>query len=324
MGNVKITGTGRCLGERVVSNDDIATIVDTSDQWISSRTGIKERCISIGKNTSDLAVEAAIKAIKNSGVDILDLDLIIVATTTPDSFTPSTACLVQAKLGAKNAVTFDISAACSGFIYAINCASKFLDGIKFKKALIIGAEVLSKILDWEDRSTCVLFGDGAGAVVLECKEENSILDIYMGSDGARGECLNTGKFNINTPFSVNEKDETSSKLDMNGKEVFKFAVNIIPYSVNEVLKDTSVSLDEIKYIVPHQANYRIVESAAKRLKFPIEKFYTNLNKYGNTSAASIPIALDEMNEKGMLEKGDKIILVGFGGGLTWGSILLQW
>lgn len=323
MGNIKITGTGRCLGEKVVSNDDIATIVDTSDEWISSRTGIKERCISIDKNTSDLAAEAATNAIKNSGIDVLDLDLIIVATTTPDSFTPSTACLVQAKLGAKNAVAFDISAACSGFIYALNCARKFLDGIKFKKALIVGSEVLSRILDWRDRSTCVLFGDGAGAVVLECTEENGIIDIYIGSDGVKGKCLSTGEFDIDNPFSVKE-EYSESKLSMAGKDVFKFAVNIMPYSVNKVLKDNSISLDEIKYIVPHQANYRIVESASKRLKLPMERFYINLDKYGNTSAASIPIALDEMNEKGMLNKGDKIILVGFGGGLTWGSILLQW
>ncbi|CDM69776.1 3-oxoacyl-[acyl-carrier-protein] synthase 3 [Clostridium bornimense] len=323
MGNIKITGTGRCLGEKVVSNDDIATIVETSDEWISSRTGIKERCISVDKNTSDLAAEAATKAIKNSGIDVLDLDLIIVATTTPDSFTPSTACLVQAKLGAKNAVAFDISAACSGFIYALNCASKFLDGIKFKKALVVGSEVLSRILDWEDRSTCVLFGDGAGAAVLEYTEENGIMDIYIGSDGSKGKCLSTGEFGIDNPFSVKERC-SESKLDMAGKDVFKFAVNIIPYSVNKVLEDNSISLDEIKYIVPHQANYRIVESASKRLKLPMERFYINLDKYGNTSAASIPIALDEMNEKGMLNKGDKIVLVGFGGGLTWGAILLQW
>lgn len=323
MGNIKITGTGRCLGEKVVSNDDIAMIVDTSDQWISSRTGIKERCISIDKNTSDLAVKAATKAIKNSGIDVLDLDLIIVATTTPESFTPSTACLVQAKLGAKNAVAFDISAACSGFIYALNCASKFLDGIKFKKALVVGSEVLSRILDWEDRSTCVLFGDGAGAAVLECTEANGVMDIYIGSDGAKGKCLSTGEFDIDNPFSVKERC-SESKLDMAGKDVFKFAVNIIPYSVNKVLEDNSISLDEIKYIVPHQANYRIVESASKRLKLPMERFYINLDRYGNTSAASIPIALDEMNEKGMLNKGDKIVLVGFGGGLTWGSVLLEW
>lgn len=323
MGNIKITGTGRCLGEKVVSNDDIAMIVDTSDQWISSRTGIKERCISIDKNTSDLAVEAATKAIRNSGIDVLNLDLIIVATTTPESFTPSTACLVQAKLGAKNAVAFDISAACSGFIYALNCASKFLDGAKFKKALVVGAEVLSRILDWQDRSTCVLFGDGAGAVVLESAEESGVIDIYIGSDGAKGKCLSTGEFDIDNPFSVKE-NYSEYKLNMAGKDVFKFAVNIIPYSVNKVLEDNSISLDEIKYIVPHQANYRIVESASKRLKLPMERFYINLNKYGNTSAASIPIALDEMNEKGMLNKGDKIVLVGFGGGLTWGSILLQW
>lgn len=323
MGSIKIIGTGRCLGDRVVSNDDIATIVDTSDEWISTRTGIKERCISTNRNTSDLAVEAAKKAIENSEIDILDLDLIIVATTTPDSFTPSTACLVQGKLGAKNAVAFDVSAACSGFIFGFNCANKFLDGIKFKNALVIGSEVLSKILDWEDRSTCVLFGDGAGAVVLEYKEEEKLIDIYIGSDGAKGKCLNTGEFDICNPFSVNEKC-IESKLSMDGKDVFKFAVNIIPYSVNKVLESNSISLDEIKYIVPHQANYRIVESAAKRLKIPMEKFYIDLDKYGNTSAASIPIALDEMNEKGMLNEGDKIILVGFGGGLTWGSILLQW
>lgn len=324
MGNIKITGTGRCLGEKVVSNDDIATIVDTSDQWITSRTGIKERRISISKNTSDLATDAAIKAIKTAEIDVLDLDLIIVATTTPESFTPSTACLVQAKLGAENAVAFDISAACSGFIYSINCARKFLDGIRFKKALVVGAEVLSRIVDWKDRSTCVLFGDGAGAAILEYSEEaGGVIDVYIGSNGSKGKCLNTGRFNIENPF-VKSDDVGNHKLSMAGKEVFKFAVNIIPYSVSKVLEENSISLDEIKYIVPHQANYRIVESASKRLKVPMDRFYINLNKYGNTSAASIPIALDEMNEKGMLNKGDKIVLVGFGGGLTWGSILLEW
>lgn len=323
MKEVKIIGTGRYLPERVITNDDIAKFVDTDDQWISSRTGIKERRLSEGENTSDLAYKAALKAIEKANISSLDLDLIIVATATPDEFMPSTACIVQNKIGAVNAACFDISAACSGFIYGLNIATQFIKTGQSKNALIIGAEVLSKIVDWKDRNTCVLFGDGAGAAILSSSNEKGIISIHAGADGTKGEFLTCLAVPVNNIVTKVE-ESLSSTIDMNGKEIFKFAVKIIPEGVEAVLKNTGYCIEDIKYIVPHQANSRIIEAAAKKLKVNEEKFYMNLDKYGNTSAATIGIAIDEMVEKGLLLKGDKILLVGFGGGLTWGSALIKW
>lgn len=324
MSNIKIISTGSYVPQNRVSNDDISKIVETNDEWISSRTGIKERRISQGENTSVLGAKAAEDALKKAGLTAMDIDIIILATTTPDSFTPSTACKVQHLIGAKNAYAFDLSAACSGFIYGIAMGERILRGGNEKRAMVIGAETLSRIIDWEDRSTCVLFGDGAGAVILEKTDEEGIISTTIGSDGTLGlTSLTTGEFKVKNPYCEPEEDDKMA-IAMEGREIFKFAVNIIPKSVNEVLNKAGIGIDEIKYIVPHQANIRIVEAAAKKLDVPLEKFYTNLNKYGNTSAASIALALDEMNKEGLLNKGDKLIFVGFGGGLTWGAILINW
>lgn len=323
MNSVKIIGTGSYAPKRIVTNDDLSKIVDTSDEWISSRTGIKERRITEGEDTSNLAAKAALNAVKDSGVSPLDIELIIVATTSPDSFTPSTACLVQAHIGADNAVCFDIAAACSGFIFALNTAEQFIKNGTYKTALVIGAEVLSKILDWSDRSTCVLFGDGAGAAVLQASHEKGILSVHIGSDGNKAEFLKCPAVRVSNPFT-NDIEEAASTVSMNGREIFKFATRVIPKAVEEVLLPLSYSLDDIKYIIPHQANMRIIEAAAKKMDIDINKFFINLDKYANTSAATIPIALDEMAKKRLLVRGDKIILVGFGGGLTFGSALIEW
>ncbi len=324
MNNVKIVATGSYAPERSVKNSELSLIVDTSDEWISSRSGIKERRISTGENTSELATKAALKALKNGNIDPLDIDLIVLATTSPDTFTPSTACLVQAAIGAENATCFDVSAACSGFIFALNTASKFVMTGSSKTALVIGAEVLSKILNWEDRSTCVLFGDGAGAAIIQKSEENGIISCYTGSDGTKAKAIYCPATGVVNPYVEGKKERVNSFVSMQGKEVFKFAAKIIPKSVEEVLKDTKYTIEDIKYIVPHQANIRIIEAAAKRLEIGMDKFFINLDKYGNTSAATIPLALDEMVKDGLLEKGDKIIIVGFGGGLTYGAILIEW
>lgn len=324
MYSIRIKSTGSYAPSKVVANDELSTIVETSDEWISTRTGIKERRISTGENTSQIAAKAALDALKNANLSPLEIDLLIVATTSPDSFTPSTSCLVQNLIGAKNAVAFDISAACSGFIFALNTATKFLKCGEGKRALVIGAEVLSKIMNWSDRTTCVLFGDGAGAAVIEsCEEDEGILATDFGSDGSLGHNLTTGFFNVNNPF-VEDYEEEEHFIKMNGREIFKFAVKVIPRSIDALLSKTNTKLEEIKYIVPHQANLRIIESAAKKMNLPMDKFYINLDKYANTSAATIPLALDELNKKELIKKGDKIVLVGFGGGLTWGSVLIKW
>jgi len=328
MNKVQIIGTGSYLPEKVVSNFDLAEIVDTSDEWISSRTGIKERRISEGENTSDLATKAALNAIENSKINPEDIDLIVLGTLTPDSFMPSTACIVQKNIGAVNATCFDISAACTGFIFAMDIATQFIKTGRSKVALIIGAETLSKVVNWNDRNTCVLFADGAGAAVLKAGNENSIIATYSGSEGAKGNHLTCDSMPVKNPY-VKEKnifavDENCSTIKMDGKEIFKFAVNIIIQSINELLQIAELKIEDIKYIIPNQANTRIIDFTAKKLGVPKSKFFINLDKYGNTSAASVAIALDEMSRAGMLKKGDKILLVGFGGGLTYGGTIIQW
>ena len=321
MKEVRILSFGKYVPERIVKNEELQNIVDTSDEWISSRTGIRERRLTQGQNTSDLAAEAARVALEKAKLKPEEIDLIIVATTSPDNFTPSTACLVQAALGAVNAFCFDINAACSGFLYGLNTATQFIKTGQCKNALVIGAEVLSKIIDWSDRNTCVLFGDGAGAAVLVASDTPGILAVDLGSDGAKGLALTCPASPLNNMLIKDERK--NSFVAMNGKEVFKFAARVIPDSVEKLLEKTKIPMEEIKYIVPHQANMRIIDSAAKKLNLNIDKFYINLDKYGNTSAASIPIALSEMSDKGLLEKGDKIIAVGFGGGLTWGAAIIE-
>ena len=319
----KILYTGRYVPEKFVKNDDISKIVDTSDEWISSRTGIKNRYISDGDNTSDIAAKTALNILSKGNINALDIELIIVATVSSDYSTPSTACLVQAKIGAKNAVAFDITAACSGFVYALSVADKFIKSGVYRNVLVIGAEVLSKILDWEDRTTCVLFGDGGAGVFIERSDNGGILTEDLGSDGQKGMSL-TGSYIAPSNAFNSIKKLPLSYLEMDGRAIFQFATRQIPQSIENIIKKSGIRLEEIKYVIPHQANSRIIESISKKTGINIKKFYLNMENYGNTSSASIPIALDEMVEKGMIIRGDKILFTGFGGGLTWGSILVEW
>lgn len=321
----KIVATGAGLPEQVITNDDLAKIVDTSDEWISQRTGIRERRISQGENLSVLASKAASQILERAGVSPEDIDLIIIATCTADYGTPCLACQVQKEIGAKQAVAFDVTAACSGFLFAASVADKFIRCGVYKNALVIGGELLSKILDWTDRSTCVLFGDGAAGVLLERTEgDDGIIMEELGSKGDMYEVLTDGYTPASNAFNDVEPLTKQDFVHMDGREVFKFATKKIVESVNRVMDKAGITSEDVKYFVPHQANARIVEVAARKLDVPLEKFYMNIEKFGNTSSASIPTALNEMNEKGLLQKGDKIILCGFGGGLSWGTLLLTW
>lgn len=320
-----ITGTGRYLPDNIMTNDDIARLVDTSDEWISSRTGIRERRISTGETTSDLAYKAAQNALIRSKIEAKDLELIICATISPDSFMPSVACIVQDKLGACNAAAFDLTAACTGLIYAMAVASSFIENGIYKNILVIGAETLSKALDWTDRSTCVLFGDGAGALVLTASEQKEgIMSVTLASDGSKQDYLSLAAIPLSNPFVTKVENSFQPSITMKGQEVFKFAVRSFTDLIKKVLAKAELTDQDIKYIVAHQANERIIEQAARSLKMPLEKFYINLNKYGNTSAATIGIALDEMVQNELLQPGDQIILIGFGGGMTSGAILVRW
>ncbi|MGL4763213.1 MAG: beta-ketoacyl-ACP synthase III [Sarcina sp.] len=323
MFNSKVIGVGAYAPNNVVSNQDLQKIVDTSDDWIKSRTGIRERRISTSEQTSDLATKAAKVALEMANINVEDIDYIIVATITPDNYTPSTASMVQDKIGAINASAIDINAACTGFMYAMEIADSLIKTGAYKNILIVGAETLSKILDWNDRSTCVLFGDGAGAAILTRTEEKGIQAIITGSDGSKGSSLVAENLALSNPF-VENCESPNPYITMNGGEVFKFATRIMESSIIKVLNKGGVSLQEVDYIIPHQANYRIIEHVSKKLKLDISKFIINLDRYGNTSGASIPIALAEAVELGKIKKGDKIVLVGFGGGLTWGSVLIEY
>lgn len=323
MFNSKIIGFESYVPQNSITNDELSKLVDTSDEWIYTRTGISKRCLSTKENTSDFAINVAKKLLENNNVSAEDIDIIIVATITPDYLTPSTACIVQGNIGAKNALAFDINVACSGFVYALSVADKFLKSGLYKNAIVIGAETLSKLIDWKDRGTCVLFGDGSGGALLTAsKDYNSILSEDLKADGASFKAITGGKIPNVNPFTE-EKEEEGFYLQMNGRDVFNFATKTVPKSVNEILKKANITLDDVKYIVPHQANSRIVEVVAKKLGVSLDKFYLNLQTYGNTSAASIPIALAEMSKNKLLQKGDKIIITGFGGGLTWASMLVQ-
>lgn len=318
---IRIMGTGSSLPAKAVSNDDLAKIMDTSDEWIRSRTGIESRHIAVEETTTSMAVDAAEKALADAGIGAEELDLIIVASVSPDKCFPSTACEVQAAIGATNAVAFDLNAACSGFLFGLSVANAYFSSGIYQKALIIGAETLSKMMDWNDRSTCVLFGDGAGAAVVE-KSETGLLSIIQGSDGARGSVLTCQNRPVNNPYVKN--DTALDYAKMNGQEVYKFAVRTVPNAISEVLENGNTSADEVKYYVLHQANIRIIDAVAKRLSQPVEKFPTNLQKCGNISAGSVPILLDFIHKEGILQRGDKIVLAGFGAGLTWGAALLCW
>lgn len=317
----RIVGTGSYVPEQIVTNDDLAKIVETNDEWIRSRTGIGARRIATNEGTSYMAAEASVNALENAGVKPEEIDLILLATSSPDYCFPNGACEVQGRIGAINAACFDISAACTGFVYALNTAHAFISSGIYKAALVIGADVLSKLIDWTDRGTCVLFGDGAGAVVVKA-DETGILGMNMHSDGTKGGVLTCGS-RTNGNFLLGKKPELGY-MTMDGQEVFKFAVKKVPQCITEVLEDTGVKAEDVRYFAIHQANYRIIESIAKRLKVNVDRFPVNMEHYGNTSGASVPILLDELNRKGMLSAGDKVVLSGFGAGLTWGAALLEW
>ena len=323
MKNAKMIRFGLYTPKNLVENEKLQEFLETSDEWIRTRTGIERRYISLYENTSDLAIEASKKALSQAGLSPEDIDLIIVATVTPDNFTPSTACIVQYKLGAKNAWAFDINAACTGFIYALKLGRSLIRSGEANNALIIGAETLSKALNWEDRGSCVLFGDGAGATVLTSTEEDcGIKCVNVKSDGSKGDSLVIQGLPLNSPFK-DGKEVSENYINMNGREIFKFATKVMEESIVEILEKENIKIEDIAAIIPHQANLRIIDYVVKRLGIPREKFITNLQNYGNTSGASIPIALCESIDEGNLKKGDNIIMVGFGGGLTWGAALIK-
>lgn len=323
---VGIIGTGSYLPEKVLTNKDLENMVDTTDKWIVSRTGIRERRIAAeDQASSDLAVEASRKALEAAGMTADQLDLIIVATVTPDMMFPATACLLQDRLGAKKAAAFDLSAACSGFLYGIATASQFIQSGMYRYALVVGVDCLSKITNWEDRNTCVLFGDGAGAVVLGPVEEGSgFLSFELGADGSGGDLLKQPAGGSRLPASRDTVDGRLHTISMAGREVFKFAVRVMGNAAEEALAKAGMTKEDIDFLVPHQANTRIIDAAVKRFGLSEEKVIINLDRFGNMSSASIPVALDEALHQGRIKKGNTLVLVGFGGGLTWGAAVLKW
>ncbi|MCG7376974.1 ketoacyl-ACP synthase III [Paenibacillus sp. ACRSA] len=323
---VGVIGTGKYVPEKILTNSDLEKMVDTNDEWIVSRTGIKERHIAApDQATSDLAYEAAIKALESAGMTGSDLDLIIVATITPDSAFPSTACILQDKLGAKGAAAFDLSAACSGFVYGLATATSFIKSGLYNNALVIGADCLSRITDYTDRNTCVLFGDGAGAVIVgEVPEGRGFKSFDLGAEGAGGSLLQLEGGGSRLPASTETIENKKHYIYMNGREVFKFAVRVMGTATLEVLNKAGLDRSDVDLFVPHQANIRIIQSAMQRLDLPEEKVVVNVDKYANTSAASIPLALVEAAEEGRMKAGDTVLMVGFGGGLTWGASVLVW
>lgn len=323
---VGILGIGCYVPEKVLTNQDLEKIVDTSDEWITERTGIKQRHIAAPEEaTSDLATKAALMALEDAKTSPEEIDLVIVGTASSDHIFPSTACLVQARIGAKNAAAFDLAAGCSGFVYSLAVASQMIKSGLYKKALIIGAETLSRIMNWTDRNTCVLFGDGAGAAVVgEVEEGYGVLGIDMGADGNGGMHLYQPAGGSRKPATPETAAAHEHTIHMNGPEVFKFAIQIMGKTAKKALANANMKPEELDMLFPHQANLRIISSAAKRLKLPMDKVWVNVDKYANTSAASIPIALTEARAAGKLTKGMNIILDGFGAGLTWAAIVLKW
>lgn len=321
---IRIIGTGSYLPKKVADNHFLSTIVDTDDEWIRQRTGIKERHLSNGKEgTTYMATHAAEAALENAGITADELDMIIVATVSADTYVPSTSCQVQGAIGAIRATCFDLNAACSGFLFAMNTAYAYIEMGMAKTILIIGAETLSREVDWSDRSSCILFGDGAGAAIMRQEEgKGGLIASVTGSDGSQGDVLTCKGRGIQNPFHQSKRKK--DYLRMEGQAVFRFAVTMVPRCIKQILKKTEYDTENIKFFVLHQANVRILELIAKRLKVDIDKFPMNLDRYGNTSSASIPILLDELNRNNLLEPGDKIVLSGFGGGLTWGAVLIEW
>jgi 3-oxoacyl-[acyl-carrier-protein] synthase-3 len=312
--------------ERVLTNDEIAKAVETNDAWIRERTGIRERRIAREDQfPSTLAVDASIKALRVANLRPTDLDLIICSTSSPEYIFPATACLIQDQLGAAKAGAFDLLAACSGFIYALNMGAQAIRSGSIKSALVIGTETLSRFVNWKDRNTCILFGDGAGAFVLQASDQpGGVLSAVMHSDGSGADLLTLGGGGSRYPVNQSTLVNGQNYIQMDGKEVFRFATRVMASATQEVLACAGLTLDQVQWIVPHQANIRIIEAAARGLKLPMERFIVNLERYGNTSTASIPIAMVEALEKGQIKPGEKVVMVGFGAGLTWGALAAEW
>ncbi len=321
-----ITGWGMAAPDRVLTNDDLAKMVDTNDEWILSRTGISERHIAEPEeSTATLAVDAALRALESTDISAKDIDLIIVATSSPEYIFPSTACIVQDKIGATHAGAFDLSAACTGFIYAVNMAAQAIRTGSIENALVIGSETLSRFTNWEDRDTCILFGDGAGAFVLQASDTpGGVLTCIMRSDGSGESLLSIPAGGSKFPTTHDTVDNKQHTIQMNGREVFRFATRVMASATREAVSLAGWDLDDVTWVIPHQANMRIIEAAARGLRMPIDKFVINLSRYGNTSTASIPIAACEALESGRIQDGDHLVLVGFGAGLTWGALTLEW
>lgn len=319
MFNAKITGTGSYLPEKILTNKDLESIVDTTEEWIYARTGIKQRHVAAEHETaSSLAENAARKALEAANLDASEIDLIIIGTSSPDRIFPSTACILQTKLGVGDCAAFDVQAACSGFIYALGTAYQFIKAGGAKKALVIGTEVNSRILNWNDRGTCIIFGDGAGAVVLEASEEQGVLSTHLHSDGQYQDLLY-----INNPINSQKDDIDQAFMHMSGNDVFKVAVRTLGQIVDKTLEANNMQKSDVDWLVPHQANIRIISSVAKKLKMPLEKVVLTIEKQGNTSAASIPLALDQAVRDGRIKKGDTVLMEAFGGGFVWGSALVR-
>ena len=321
-----ITGIGSYLPSKVLTNYDLEKMVDTSNDWIIQRTGIKERrIVENGVTTSDLATQASLRAMEDAGVSPKDLDMIITSTITPDHIFPSTSCYIQQKIGATRACAFDILAACAGFIYAMSIGQSFINSGAMKTVLVVGAECLSKITDYTDRATCVLFGDGAGAVIIQRNPvKHEILSSSLAADGSEADVLIMPGGGARNPASLESIQQRLHYIQFRGKEVFKLAINNITNLILETAKENGLTLDDIDLIIPHQSNLRIIEATMEKLGLPMEKAFVNIDKYGNTSSASVPIAIDEARKDGRLRKGDIVMLVAFGGGLTWGSSLIRW
>ncbi|MGN0106432.1 MAG: beta-ketoacyl-ACP synthase III [Hominilimicola sp.] len=323
--NAKITGVGGYIPEKVYDNAYMESIVDTTDEWIVRRTGIKERHIAADDEyTTDMATIAGKRAIENAGLTAEDIDLILLATVTPDYFTPASSCIVQSNLGAVNAAAFDYNAACSGFVTGLTIARQFIQTGTYKNVLVVCADALSKAVDYNDRATCVLFGDAAGAAVVSASEEKGIIATDIGADGASGMAITSLAYREDAEETEKRVSHRKDTIWMAGQAVMKFAVKAMADASAKVIKEAGLTWEDIDLVVPHQANYRIVDSAIKRMGIEKEKVFLNLEKYGNTSASCIPVALSQAVESGRIKKGDKIVLVGFGGGLTWGAALIEW
>ncbi|QYR53956.1 ketoacyl-ACP synthase III [Lysobacter soyae] len=319
----RIAGTGSCLPKRVVTNDELSKTVDTSDEWIATRTGIRQRHVAgEGETTVSLSKEAALRAMSAAGVSPDDIDLIVLGTTTPNLIFPSSACLLQAELGIAGCPAFDVNAACSGFIYAMTVADNFIRSGSVKTALVVGAETLTRMIDWTDRGTCVLFGDGAGAVVLKADNETGILSTHLHADGSKKELL-WNPVGVSEGFKP-EEENAGVRVLMTGNEVFKHAVKALDSVVEEALEANGLDRHEIDWLIPHQANLRIIEATAKRLDMPMDRVIVTVDKHGNTSSGSVPLALDEAVQSGKVQRGQLLLLEAFGGGFTWGSVLLRY